>query len=146
MSERTVVLACAVSLSIYVLSKAFDCQMKQASVVFSFCQGSVWIRRNKIRIINQGLNDLLDQQTHFQDLHHLESFYCPFWFSTRHLVIVFGSSPGSASIQFRVFYIMNPKQTVCSMQTTDIFVTGLGRYQACFHEFYRLLMSKTTTE
>jgi len=79
--RRTFVLLRAVTVYVYLLSQAFDCQMKQPSVVFSFCQGSIWIRRNKMRLINQGLKDLLAYQPHPQDLHRLGSSAVHFYFA-----------------------------------------------------------------
>lgn len=134
--RRTFVLLRVATVYVYVLSKAFDSQMKQPSVVFHFCQGCIWIRRNKMRIINQGLNDLLASPDSPPGPASSWIFYCPFLFSSRLPVTVFGTFPAGACNQFCVFYIMNPKQS-CSMQVTDIFVTGPGRYQVCFHRLER---------
>lgn len=64
-----------------------------------------------MRIINQGLNDLLASSDSPPGPASSWIFCCQFLFSSRHLVMVFGTFPAGASIQFHVFYVMNPKES-----------------------------------
>lgn len=117
--RRTFVLLRAVA--VYVLSKAFDYLTKQPSVVFSFCQGCILIRRNKMRKNYPGSQWLvgLTRLTSRTWICHLGSsavhsslaqdilWWCLVLFQLVSLT------------DFMYFNIRNPKKS-CSRQITDI--------------------------